>query len=529
MNKKLITTIILTMAVMLPAIAENDKSVEKLETVAIKEQADKQIENAAKTENAEVTTDVKTETMPSVDGMNEHLNESAEKATQIDSAKSVADKINASLKKEEYNSEVVSENIGQIVTVDDCVKIALASHPAIVSAKSSAEIYKTKIAQAWSAYFPQIGIGAEYSRNNTLVTSLASVNKSYDMYYAPTLSANMKIFDFGKTKTQADIAKKTYEASEDNVQRSINDVIFNVKKSYYNLLYAMQQEKVMTDSVHDFQIHLEQANAFYRIGTKAKIDVLTAEYNLGKAKLDLIQSKNSVKLAYANVNNAIGQPEFENYAIDENLETRTYEIALKDMLDTAFETRPEYLAAKKKAEGSQLLVKASKRAFLPDLNAFASFQYGGKSIGDDTGYQVGGNLSYSNFNGLLLKKQVDEAKATAKRDTAELENTRQSVYLEVKQAYIDLQNAKDSIPVSQLAMMQAKEQYDLASGRYKVGLGDAVELKDAENTYRKAQLEYYSNLMNYNIAAANLERVTGAPITPIVNNTETEENNDQST
>lgn len=521
MNKKLIATIILTMAVMLPAIAENDKSAEKLETVAINE--------PAQVENPETATEVKTETVPTVDGLEEHLNESAEKATQIDSAKSVADKINASLKKEEYHSEVASENIGQIVTVDDCVKIALASHPSIVSAKSSAEIYKTKIAQAWSAFFPQIGVGAEYSRNNTLVTSLASVNKSYDMYYVPTLSASMKIFDFGKTKTQADIAKKTYEASEDDVQRSINDVIFNVKKSYYNLLFAMQQEKVMTDSVHDFQIHLEQANAFYRIGTKAKIDVLTAEYNLGKAKLDLIQSKNSVKLAYANVNNAIGQPEFENYAIDENLETRTYEIALQDMLNTAFETRPEYLAAKKKAEGSQLLVRASKRAFLPDLNAFAAFQYGGKSVGDDTGYQVGGNLSYSNFNGLLLKKQVDEAKATARRDTADLENTRQAVYLEVKQAYIDLQNAKDSIPVSQLAMMRAKEQYDLASGRYKVGLGDAVELKDAENTYRKAQLEYYSNLMNYNVAAANLERVTGAPITPIVNDTETEQNNDQNT
>lgn len=360
-----------------------------------------------------------------------------------------------------------------------------------------------------------------------LVTSFTPPSQRYNMFYLPTVSANLKLFDFGKTKAEADLAKKTYEASEDNVQKSINDVIFNVKKSYYNLLYAMQQERVMTDSVHDFQVHLEQANAFYRIGTKAKIDVLTAEYNLGKAKLDLIKSKNSVKLAYANVNNAIGQPEFENYAIDENLETRTYEVALNDMLNTAFETRPEYLAAKKKVEGSQLLVKASRRAFLPDLNAFASFQYGGKNPGKDTGYQIGGNFSYSNFNGLLVKKQLDEAKATAKKDVADLENTRQSVYLEVKQAYIDLQNAKDSIPVSQLAMMQAKEQYDLASGRYKVGLGDAVELKDAENTYRKAQLEYYSNLMNYNIAAANLERVTGAPIAANVN--ENQQNNDENT
>lgn len=519
MNKKLITTLILSLAVVLPTVANENKTTQKFDRVAIQEQADNTVDGAK--------SEVKSETLPNVDGMDAHLNKNSQNSTQIDSAKSIADKINASLKREEYHSEVANEQVGQIVTVDDCVKIALASHPSIISAQSSAEIYKTKIAQAWSAYFPRITVGGEYSRNDMLVTSFTPPSQRYNMFYLPTVSANLKLFDFGKTKAEADLAKKTYEASEDNVQKSINDVIFNVKKSYYNLLYAMQQERVMTDSVHDFQVHLEQANAFYRIGTKAKIDVLTAEYNLGKAKLDLIKSKNSVKLAYANVNNAIGQPEFENYAIDENLETRTYEVALNDMLNTAFETRPEYLAAKKKVEGSKLLVKASRRAFLPDLNAFASFQYGGKNPGKDTGYQIGGNFSYSNFNGLLVKKQLDEAKATAKKDVADLENTRQSVYLEVKQAYIDLQNAKDSIPVSQLAMMQAKEQYDLASGRYKVGLGDAVELKDAENTYRKAQLEYYSNLMNYNIAAANLERVTGAPIAANVN--ENQQNNDENT
>ena len=274
----------------------------------------------------------------------------------------------------------------------------------------------------------------------------------------------------------------------------------------------MQEEEVYKHSVQDYTVHLEQAKAFYNIGTKPKIDVLTAEYNLGNAKLGLIKAQNNVKLAYANLNSALGIPEFTDYAIDENLETRKYTVLLEDMLETAFKTRPEYLAAQKKAEGSKILIKASKRAFLPDLKAFGSIQYGGNNIGNDVGYQVGANLTYSNFNALLAKKQIDEAKYTAKKDIADLETVRQDVYLEVKQAFIDLQNAKDSIPVSALAMMQAKEQYDLASGRYKVGLGDAVELKDAENTYRKAQLEYFSNLMKYNISAANLERVTGSPI-----------------
>ena len=512
MKKKLIISTIIAMAITgsvyasEPVNAVSQDEVNKA-LIAIKEK-----ETTPTVENYGNQTVFDSNDIPTLDSMSNKIDKSAEAKSQVDTAKSISDKINQSLETTSLQGQVAAENVDKIINVDDCVKIALAHHPSIVSSKSSAEIYKTKIGQAWANYFPKFSVGAEYSRNDMMVTMISPSQQRYNMFYLPTASANLMLFDFGKTKSEADIAKKTYQAAEDNVQKSINDVIFNVKKTYYNLLYAIQQEKVLETSVHDYQIHLEQAKAFYRIGTKAKIDVLTAEYNLGKSKLDLIKAKNSVKLAYASVNNAIGVPEFSGYEIDENLATRSYDVILDDMLKTAFETRPEYLAAKKKAEGSKLLVRASKRAFLPDLKAFGSVQYGGVHPGNDVGYQFGANLSYSNFNGLLLKKQVDEAKATAKKDIADLENTRQSVYLEVKQAYIDLQNAKDSIPVSSLAMMQAKEQYDLASGRYKVGLGDAVELKDAENTYRQAQLEYYSTLMNYNIAAANLERVTGAPI-----------------
>ena len=89
---------------------------------------------------------------------------------------------------------------------------------------------------------------------------------------------------------------------------------------------------------------------------------------------------------------------------------------------------------------------------------------------------------------------------------------KQNVYLEVKSAYISLLNSHDSLGVSKLALQQAKERQYQAFRRYQVGLGDAIEFKDAENSYLNAQLDYYSNLLDYNINAAEIERVIGAPI-----------------
>ena len=400
----------------------------------------------------------------------------------------------------------------KIMQVDECVKIALEKHPLIHVAMSNAEIYKSKIAQAWSNYFPTFSAGLSYSRNDMQLANFIIPTQKYDMFYAPTLSGNMLLFDFGKTKAQADLAKRTYESTQFALQNSINNVIFGVKQAYYNLLFAQQQVQVYEDTVADYTLHLEQAKAYYDIGTKAKIDVLTAEHNLGKAKLGLIQAKNTLKIAYVQLSNAMGTPDVSDYDVTDNLTTKAYQIAVEDAVNTAFETSPELLAAKKKADASGLLVRASRRAFAPNVSGFGSYTRGGKKLDTDYGYQFGAQITYQNVNLMLLKKQVDEAKANYKKDLADYENTKQTLYFEVKQAYINLTNAQESIVVAKLSMDQAKEQYDQASGRYKVGLGDAIELKDAETTYRNAQLDYYNTLLNYHVSAANLEKWMGSPL-----------------
>ncbi len=405
-----------------------------------------------------------------------------------------------------------SINTNKIIEVDDCVKIALEKHPAIRSAMSNAEVYKSKIAQAWSNYFPTFSAGISYSRNDMQVTNFAFPTQKYDMFYTPTISGNLLLFDFGKTKAQADIAKRTYESAEFSLQTSINTVIYNVKQSYFNLLFAQQQVKVYEDTVKDYELHLEQAKAYYNIGTKPKIDVLTADYNLGKAKLNLIQANNTLKIAYVQLSNAMGMPDYSDYDVTDNLTTKAYGINVDEAVNIAFDTSPELLAAKKKADASELLVRSSKRAFTPNIQGFASYTNGGKKVDTDYGYQFGAELSYSTVNLMLLKKQVDEAKATYKKDLADYENTKQDIYFNVKQAFINLTNAQDSIVVAKLNMDQAKEQYDQASGRYKVGLGDAIELKDAETTYRNSQLDYYNTLLNYHVSAADLERLMGVPL-----------------
>ena len=111
-----------------------------------------------------------------------------------------------------------------------------------------------------------------------------------------------------------------------------------------------------------------------------------------------------------------------------------------------------------------------------------------------------------------MLSSLDEAKAVYKRTLAEYNNVKDNVYYNVKKAYLELQTDSEAIVIAKLALNEAKEQYRQVLGRYKAGVGDAIELKDGENTYLNARLDFYNAMLNYNTTAASLEREIGVPL-----------------
>jgi len=127
------------------------------------------------------------------------------------------------------NSKIEYADMQGEVSLIDCIKLAITHHPAIMSSISNSEIYKSRVGQAWSNYFPTLSAGVSYSRNDMLMTMGGAyarmMSQKYDMYYVPTVSANLLLFDFGKTKASADAAKRNYEASRLDAEQSIETVI----------------------------------------------------------------------------------------------------------------------------------------------------------------------------------------------------------------------------------------------------------------------------------------------------------------
>jgi outer membrane protein TolC len=127
----------------------------------------------------------------------------------------------------------------------------------------------------------------------------------------------------------------------------------------------------------------------------------------------------------------------------------------------------------------------------------------------DQGWSVGAQLSVPLFSGYLTKYQVEEARANLDVLAANEALIRQTIYQEVKQAWLNLQEAADRIATAELTVRQATENLDLANGRYAYGVGNPIEVTDALVSVSNAKTAHIAALYDYRLAQASLEKAAG--------------------
>jgi len=442
---------------------------------------------------------------------------------------------------------------GDILTLDDCINFAIQKNPNINRSSYYSKVYQSKKSQIKSSLFPQINISSGYSRQNP------STNSGFDKtnnQYSGSVGLTQLIYDFGKTPTKMKIQDFNIDASNFELENTVIQVAYNVKQAYYSALAAKVSKDIYDRSIKQCEQHLKQAKSFFQAGIKSKIDVTTAEVNLSNAKFNYIKADSTFKNAMANLNNAMGIPDAPEYSIAdtltynnheifkdnekqvkhknsekpfssndnqktllkskvskndiiENLTFKKYDIAFEDALKIAFESRPDLKSLITKGKMANESVKLAKKDYLPNISGFANYGFGGQEFPLDNGWSFGANISIPVFNGFLTKNQIDEARANLDIANSDVEILRQNIYLQVQQAYINLIEAEKRIPVANITVKQAKENLELANGRYNVGVGNFIEVQDAETSYNNAQLSYVQALYDYNIARSNLEKAMG--------------------
>ena len=401
-------------------------------------------------------------------------------------------------------------NQAKVLTLNQCIDIALKNNPTVRASMYGVNVNQSRVSEARSSYYPQLSANASYARihpqPNTVVFNTPA---EFDQYLTG-FTLNQTIVDFGKT-SQVDISKYNLESSRSDLNATQDTVILSVKQAYYGVLQARRNRDVAADVLKQFQLHLDQAKGFYDVGTKARIDVIKAEVDLSNAKLSLINAENALKIAWVTLSNVMGTADAPETPIEDNLSFQKYAITPEEAMARAFENRSDLKSVIAKRQAAEENISFAQTGYYPVLSGFANYNWAGQSTSTLAHYwNYGVQLTVPLFSGFLTQQQTAEAKSNLYILKANEDTLRQQIVLDVRQAYLNLQAAEASISTAELAAAQAKENLDLANGRYTAGVGSPIEVSDAFATYVTAQASYTSALSNYKIAQATIEKSMGS-------------------
>lgn len=458
---------------------------------------------------------------------------------------------------QETNVAVIQGSI--TMTIDDCVNFAIQHDPNIKNYQSTQKIQKSEVGVAKSNYFPSLYGGTGYNINNTKYFKDRS-DSNNNNYYGLNLGINQLIWDFGKTTAQINMSKFNFEAAGYDVDNAILSAVYNVKIAYTTVLATRANEDIYARSVKINQLNVERTNAMYEVGLKSKIDLVNAQANLTDAQINLLQAQNDYQNALIALNNSmyyVNAPSYaikdtetfnfqKNYSVKNEInvayDRKNYDsdsadsqikdgailtsgIEKRDILKTynfkpfgytldeaiakAYANRPDIKSLQLVAKASEQALKAIKKSWLPEVNASGGYSYMTRSDYGSNAVSVYAGVDLPSVNAMSLKYQVEQGKSYLEIANTNIDLLKDNVYFQIQNYYVNMKQLEKRIPLMSKKVEQTLENFELADGRYAVGLGNYIELQQTQLDYNNSQLAFVQSVFDYNQARFYLEQAMG--------------------
>lgn len=445
----------------------------------------------------------------------------------------------------------ITEN--STLELQDCIDLAIKNSPKINMSKNYALAAKSRIGQAKSDYFPTLGAGTGYYGQ---VQKQGNVSGN-DHYYSANTSLNQMIYNFGKTNARINMQKFSEIAAKHDIEDAIVQAVYDVKSAYYGVLSAQANRDIQRANVQINERQYLRTKAYFEEGTKSRIDLVNAEVYLSDAKIQLVQAENNLKTAMVKLNNAMYVAYAPEYSIkntetfnfsteqftpislisdnpDEKYDTvkydgegpifttsvqksdllsnyqfTSYPYSLEEAIKRANDQRPDLLSFAATYAAMEESLKYVKREYYPSINGKVGYTHRNTNYFVSNGMSFSASLDFPTVNIMNTVSKIEEARAQLDAALDNVNLSKQNIYFEVQNAYINMQQIEKRIPLLEVKVRQTLENFELADGRYAVGVGDFIQLQDAKQNYNNAQQSYVQAVFDYNIARASLEKAMG--------------------
>ena len=394
----------------------------------------------------------------------------------------------------------------------------------------------------------QLPFGARYSvqfNNNRLATN--SQFFTFNPRYRSTLNAQvtqplLQNFRADPARRQIVVTQNGERQAGHAFEQSVLDVLRDVQNAYWDLVFAVRNHEVETQSLDLARELLRNNEVQVEVGTMARLDVLQAEAEVAAREEALILAEEQIRQTEDVLKALIRDPDGPGFWDDEIRpvdapSVEDYEVEVNDAIRIALQRRPELRSQRAQLDTNEYDVRFYRNQTLPQVDLVGLVQLtgvGGTQLvrqgffgptvetipggyGDALSQLSG--LDYRDWQvGLSFSFPIGPNEAHAQHAQAQTEVTRQRetirqqevrIAQEVRTAVRQVQTNRRRIDASRVARELQEASLDAEQKKFEVGMTTSYFIVQAQRDLAQARANELQAIIDYNKAIVALERAQG--------------------
>lgn len=416
--------------------------------------------------------------------------------------------------------------LGVPLSLVETVERALCHNPQTRQAWATAKLQAATLGVAQAAYLPTISatLGVSKQKNSTRYPDFSVLNsKASPTIRSAGLKMSLVLSDFGLRSANVDQARALLESANATHDASLQGVFVSAAQAYFDTLSALAVLDASLEAETAAKESFMAAEAKYKASVGTLTDKLQAQTAYSKTRLDRVKAEGAVKNAQGMLATTMGLAANTPVVLARHngkLPDNPFIKPIDELIDEAKQHHPSLLAAQAQLNAAQASIKATRAEGLPTVS-FASEISHSDQLGQPlaVGYaptdirtmnkSIGVQVNIPLFEGFGRSYRVQSALGQAEVKAAELAKMEQQVIFEVWKSYQQLSTEAENIKATDSLVQSARESFNVARGRYKAGVGNMLELLNAQSALANAEQQRIISVSSWHTARLKLAASIG--------------------
>lgn len=400
------------------------------------------------------------------------------------------------------------------LTLEKAYQRAMSRNQDIASSRENVVQARKDVTQATSGLYPQLTAQGEYTRQKELREESPRQPGTPEEYGTASLQLDQHLYQWGKRWSDRDAAKESLEGSRAEHFRSVQQVLFRVASSYYEVLLGRRSIQIAESALERAQAQLERAQSRREVGVATQTDVLRAEVQVAQTEEQLERAENQYDVAREQLALEMGVEEISHKLEHPDEREMAANATMRSLYSRALANRKDLEGLANRIQAARASREGEEADYFPRLSAHGTYTrtdepdiFPGEDNRQDWSASL--RLTYPLFTGGREKAQLEKARSELMQVRVQRRRLQREIREQVRSVYLDLQTQQSVIQQLEKQVESAERNYRQVTAQFEEGAASSVDQVDAFTALNEAKNRLAKARYSYELDMVRLQLVTG--------------------